>query len=50
MERGIDTMSLNPDTVVGTWLALSQKQHPKLSRFGMPGDLAPAIMRKMPTR
>ena len=28
MEQGIDSMSLNPDTVVSTWLALAETPAP----------------------
>jgi len=28
MEQGIESLSLNPDTVVSTWLALAEKPAP----------------------
>jgi hypothetical protein len=30
MEEGIDSMSLNPDTVVSTWMSLAEAPPPKI--------------------
>jgi pyruvate,water dikinase len=42
MEQGIDSLSLNPDTVVSTWLALSEAAVPEGDAPAREGD-APAL-------
>jgi hypothetical protein len=34
MEQGIESMSLNPDTVVSTWMALAESAPGKKSAVG----------------